>query len=416
MGDRMPDTILPACVHCGLCLPACPTYGVTLHEADSPRGRIQLMLALSVGAIEPSAAVRRHLDLCLGCRGCETICPSGVVYHHLLENHRARVPADLTRRQRWIRRLGLSVLAHRRRLALAVLPVRVLRRLGLLGIVRRLLPQSLRRMLDMLPEPATAGQFSLPQSPPPPNGPEVVLLEGCSSSLGTGLEDLCAALLAAAGAKVRRVPITCCGAMHHHNDDANAARALARRVVQAVLPPDRPPPAFLTLPVAGCTAMLREYGRLLAGDALAQAAGELAGRVRDITEILMELGPPPLPHPVELTAAYHDPCHLAHAQRVTAAPRRLLAAIPGLKLVPLADSDMCCGAAGLYCLLQTEMAEELAGRKLAHFHETGAQVLVAGNAGCALHLAAVARRRGRPVRIVHPVELVARAAFGPVPR
>lgn len=221
-------------------------------------------------------------------------------------------------------------------------------------------------------------------------------------------------LLAACGAEVV-VPANqvCCGAIHHHNGDWEGARDLARRNIDAILPEEGQKADYITCTIAGCGAMLHEYDHLLRDDArYAQRAKEFAKRVKDISEVLLALGLPAIEHRIERTVTYHDACHLAHAQKVTSAPRKLLAIIPGLKLVVLAESDMCCGAAGTYNLTQPEMASELADRKLRNIGVTGAEVCVTGNAGCALHIQGQARLRGQTLEVIHPVELLHEAVLG----
>jgi glycolate oxidase iron-sulfur subunit len=221
-------------------------------------------------------------------------------------------------------------------------------------------------------------------------------------------------LLAVCGADVR-VPRAqvCCGAIHHHNGNWEPAKEFARKNIDAMLGAGTEMPAFIATNIAGCGAMLKDYDHLLRDDPqYAERAKEFSSRVRDISEVLMELGLPEMKHPVNVTVTYHDACHLAHAQKVTTAPRKLLAKIPGLKLVPLAESDMCCGAAGTYNLTQPAMARDLAERKLRHIATTGAAVCATGNVGCAMHIQSEAEARGESVAVVHPVELLHRAVFG----
>jgi glycolate oxidase iron-sulfur subunit len=439
-----------ACVHCGLCLPACPTYTQTGHEAESPRGRIQLMLGLAEGKIEPTEAVRQHLDLCLDCRGCETVCPSGVVYHELLEDTRAKLaPSRMTTREAgFMRWLYFNVFVHPTRLKLALLPARLLQKLGVYTLLRktgalRLLPPQLRKMEQMLPPRGSLWPRRLPGRTAPSgtgfqpvratsNDPNtghglqaratnarattVGFFAGCVGSVMFDRENRMAVeLLAACGAEV----VTpgnqnCCGAIHHHNGSHGPAEAFARRNIDAFLPENGPPVDYIATNIAGCGAMLREYDVLLRDDPkYAARAKEFARRVRDISEVLVALDVQKnVRHAVPETVTYHDACHLAHAQKVTAAPRALLAAVPGLKLVALPESDMCCGAAGTYNLEHPDMATDLATRKLRNIASTGAATCVTGNAGCALHIGSEAAARGQMLRIVHPVELLHRAVFG----
>lgn len=429
-----------SCVHCGLCLPACPTYTTTHHEADSPRGRIQLMLGLSDGSIPLGESVTRHLDLCLDCRACETACPSGVVYHELIEETRARLDA-LRRhglRDRLLRQLFFRVFTHPTRLKLALLPARLLQKARLYPLLRRsglfrLLPEPLQQMERLLPDDGPLWPRAMPERParsavddvlramgaPPASrarAPRVGFFGGCVGSvLFDDVNRHSVDLLSAAGAEVVCPPAQrCCGAIHHHNADHHSATELARQNIDAFLPARGEPVDRIVTTIAGCGAMLREYDVLLRDDpAYRDRARDFVARVRDISELLLELDLPAPRHPIELTATYHDACHLAHAQRVTDPPRQLLARIPGLKLVPLAESDLCCGAAGTYNLTQPAMAAQLAERKLRNIDDTAAGLCVTGNVGCAMHLSGAARASGRALRVVHPVSLLHLAVFGP---
>ena len=425
-----------SCVHCGLCLPACPTYNITANEADSPRGRIQLMRGLAEGVIDATASVREHLDLCLDCRACETACPSGVVYHELIEETRGRLAAGakLSIGGRFMQWIFFNVFTHPTRLKVALLPVRVMQKIGVYGLLRRagvfqLLPMQLRKMEQMLPERGPIWPSALRGMGGSPNSlsskknehgrdahATVGFFAGCIGSvMFDSVNRMAVELLAACGADVVVPAQGCCGAIHHHNGAHRPAQDLARRNIDAFLPKDGPGVDFIATNIAGCGAMLREYDVLLRDDpAYAERAKVFAGRVRDISEVLVELGLPGMKHRVEETATYHDACHLAHAQKVTTQPRALLAGIPGLKLVPLAESDMCCGAAGTYNLTQPRMATQLAERKLGHIAATGVALCVTGNAGCALQIQSEARMKKMSLRVVHPVELLHRAVFGEV--
>jgi glycolate oxidase iron-sulfur subunit len=429
-----------SCVHCGLCLPACPTYTQTGNEADSPRGRIQLMLGLADGRIELTNAVKHHLDLCLDCRGCETACPSGVVYHELIEETRSQFAklSPPTRQDRFMRWIFFNIFTHPRRLKMALLPARLMQKIGLYPLLRRsglfrLLPPQLRKMEQMLPAEGSLWPRPLPeqtrgravvQTPemlPPFSAKNteplrtregvVSFFPGCIGSvMFEKVNQQSIELLAATGTDVI-VPRTqaCCGAMHHHNGEHHAAAGLARRNIDAF---ERVAGAVVTN-IAGCGAMLREYDLLLRDDPVyAERAKAFVARVRDVSEALLELGPPPMRHAVAETVTYHDACHLAHAQKVTAPPRTLLGMIPGLQLLPLPESDMCCGAAGTYNLQHPEMASQLAERKLENIAGTRAMTCVTGNAGCAMHIQSQADARHQPLRVVHPVTLLHRAVFG----
>ncbi len=395
-----------ACVHCGLCLPACPTYTQTGHEADSPRGRIQLMRGLADGVIDASPSVQYHLDLCLDCRACETACPSGVVYHELIEETRAKLAGQTKPpfKSRLLRRIFFHVFTHPTRLKLALLPPRLMQKIGLYGLLRKsglfkLLPLEFQKMEQMLPAAGRLWPRSLASVPALDEAAKRVgFLPGCIGAvMFDKVNRQAVELLAASGAAVIVPPDqTCCGAIHHHNGAHAAAQERARRNIDAFLPAGEPGVDVIATTIAGCGAMLRDYDTLLRDDpAYAERAKMFASRVRDITEVLMDLGLPPLAHAVNQNVTYHDACHLAHAQKVTAAPRKLLAAIPGLKLVPLPDSDMCCGAAGTYNIDHPEMASQLAGRKLNNIAQTGCGVCVTGNVGFAMHIQSEAAARGR---------------------
>lgn len=423
------------CVHCGLCLPACPTYTQNKLEADSPRGRIHLMKGLADGRIDPTHAVVSHLDLCLDCRACETACPSGVVYHELLEETRRQLNAR--RRRGMIDRVMRAVFFHifprPTRLKLALLPARVLQKLRLWRPVTRLidplLPAQLRKMRQMLPDDGPLWERGLADFYPASanaasQGPRMTvgLFVGCVGSvLFQDVNRKAVELLTHLGCDVV-VPRyqVCCGAIHHHGGEVERARALAAANLRAFAagPEGRATDCVVTA-IAGCGAALREYGHLLRGhadEADHAAAAAFAGKVRDISELLANLlaqrNVIP-PHAVQRTVTYHDACHLLHAQGVGDPPRQVLAVIRGLKVVPLAESDICCGAAGTYNLSQPAMATELAERKLRHIDATGAATCVTGNVGCAMQIASEAQRLGMRLKVAHPVELLHEAFFGP---
>jgi glycolate oxidase iron-sulfur subunit len=426
-----------SCVHCGLCLPACPTYTQTGHEGDSPRGRIQLMMGMAEGKIGPTESVRNHLDLCLDCRGCETACPSGVVYHELIEETRARLyEAPKTLQGRFMRWVFFNIFIYPTRLKLALLPARIMQKIGLYSLLRKIgvfnvLPSQLRKMEQMLPTSGRLWPRPLPErivsrstGLQPVHGletratrkpPVVAFFAGCIGSvMFERVNRQAVELLAAAGAEVLAPRSQgCCGAIHHHNGAHHPAEALAKRNINTFLPQNGPEPDFIATCIAGCGAMLREYDFLLRDDPdYRDRAKRFASKVRDISEVLAEIGLPELKHPVNETITFHDACHLAHAQKVTAQPRALLSKIPGLKLVPLPESDVCCGAAGTYNLTQPKMATDLAERKLRNIAATGAPTCATGNVGCAMQIQSEADTLGQRLNVVHPVELLHRAAFG----
>ncbi|HXE54625.1 MAG TPA: heterodisulfide reductase-related iron-sulfur binding cluster, partial [Tepidisphaeraceae bacterium] len=417
------------CVHCGLCLPACPTFTETGHEADSPRGRIQLMLGLSAGTIQPTESVRKHLDLCLDCRGCETACPSGVVYHELIEETRARLSKTqpLTRQQRLMRWMFFNVFVHPKRLKWALLPARLLQKIGVYPLLRKaglfkLLPSSFRKMEQMLPARGSIWPRPLAERTPARDTGEhatkhktIGFFAGCIGSIMFDeVNRKAVELLSACGAKViAPASQVCCGAIHQHSGEHKPAEAFARQNIDTFLPKGHDGVDFIATNIAGCGSMLREYDLLLRDDPeYAERARQFASRVRDISEVLLMLGLPEMKHAVNHTATYHDACHLAHAQKVVAAPRKLLAQVPGLMLVPLPECDMCCGAAGTYNLTQPEMSTALAERKVKNIASTEAAVCITGNVGCAMQIQSEAEARGQKLMVLHPVDVLHQAVFG----
>ncbi len=388
------------CVHCGLCLPACPTYTTNGLEADSPRGRIMLMKGLADGTTDATPSVVKHLDLCLDCRACETACPSGVVYHELIEAVRPQLDSQRPRtlRDRLIMAMVRHVFAYPTRMKMAMMPARLLQRLGLWRLVAAL------PMAQLLP-PVSASATLPPgtYASATPRQSRVGFFTGCVGNvLFSQVNRQAVELLQHAGCDVVVPPDqACCGAIHHHSGDSQTARAFARRNTEAFAGVD-----FVVTAVAGCGAMMQEYPHLLG-----HVGSQLT--VKDISVALDELGMPRPRHALQLTVAYHDACHLAHAQRIVDPPRNLLGMIDGLTLAPLPESDMCCGAAGTYNLTQPAMARSLGERKIRHILRTGAAACVTGNAGCALQIAATARRMGVDLELIHPVSLLHRAVFGP---
>jgi glycolate oxidase iron-sulfur subunit len=396
---------LRGCVHCGICLPHCPTYRVLGEEMDSPRGRLYLMRAAAEGRLELSETFGRHLDLCLGCRACETACPSGVPFGSLLEATRAqfrrRAPSDSP-----LARLLFALFPEPARLGAVLVPLRLYQRSGLRMLVRR--SGLLRRfprlgaMEALLPEVPDAAPLPERLAARGPVRGRVGLLIGCvQRHLQPGLNRDAARLLALAGWDVVIPPGQgCCGALELHAGRLDEVRARARRLA-ASFPADVD---FVVTTAAGCGSTMKEYGHWLPE---ASDVTRLASRTRDVSELLAEAELPL--GPLNLTATYHDACHLAHGQRIRREPRALLSRIPGLRLVELADSDLCCGSAGIYNLLEPEMADRLLERKVDRIVATGARVVVTGNPGCMLQIAKGVRARGLDLEVLHPVELLARA-------
>ncbi|HVP38550.1 MAG TPA: heterodisulfide reductase-related iron-sulfur binding cluster [Candidatus Saccharimonadales bacterium] len=414
---------LHSCIHCGLCLAACPTYRELKLEPDSPRGRLYLMRALHEGRIDPAAGVRAHLDLCLVCRACETACPSGVPFGELMGAVRGQLERRLPRRglARWAQdRVFRGLLPSRRKLSLFTGALRLYQLTGLRALVRgtratRLLPAALRAAEGLLPD-VPGGPRRLPArvaaAVEPPRARVAFLVTCVNRALFPDVNRATLGLLSKAGAEVvipRRQ--TCCGALHEHAGRRSEAQALARRNIAAVEAAG--PVDFVVTSAAGCGAALREYGHWLRHDPeWAARAERLAGMARDTLEVLAELGLPEPARPgggsAAATVAVHDPCHLAHAQKVRAAPRALLRAA-GYQLVDLEDSDFCCGSAGIYNLLQPSMALRQLERKLECVRRAGAHFVVAANPGCLLYMQQGARQARIPARVVHPLTLLARA-------
>jgi glycolate oxidase iron-sulfur subunit len=397
---------LLSCVHCGLCLASCPTYVELGEEADSPRGRIHLMRALEEGRLEPTPAVVQHLDRCLGCRACETACPSGVEYGKLIEAARPFVEVHRS----WHARLGRAALATVLTSpvmgSLAMVPLRVGGGRRALARFARRAPAWARPWLALAAAaPGTSREAPLPsvlEAEGTCRG-TAVLLEGCAPArLFGGTLSATARLLSRAGVRVvvPRVQ-TCCGALALHLGHAERARRHARETLSAIGEAN-----WIVSGAAGCGALLREYDHLRPGD---PAAGAVARRARDPLSLLHELGLPAPRRALDRRVAVHDPCHLAHGQGVRAEVRRLLAGVPGLNLVELDEADFCCGSAGTYNLTEPVLAGRLLARKLDRIAASGAQVVAAANPGCLLQIRAGVIVRGLDVAVEHPIDLLAAA-------
>ncbi len=389
------------CVHCGLCLPACPTYRETGRETSSPRGRIYLMRGAAEGRIPLGDALAEEAFLCLGCRACETACPSGVRFGSLLEGTRAALESA-GRRRGWRERLeGFAlreVVPRPRRLRLLVDLLALAQRLRLDRLAAPLLPRETRALLP--PIPPRAERAPLPERIPAdgPRRGRVALFAGCvMPELFGGVNAATARVLARSGFEVV-VPRTqgCCGALQAHAGHAAFARDLARRNLAAFAGADA-----VVVNSAGCGAVLREYGDWLGAD-----GGALSQRVRDVCELLDEVGLEVPLGRVEARVCYDDPCHLVHGQGVREAPRRLLAAIPGVELVEHDDPTGCCGAAGTYNLTQPAMSRAVLARKMDALAAADPDVVASGNPGCLMQLRAGVMQRGLRARVAHPVELL----------
>ena len=417
--DQPDDDYIRACVHCGMCLPSCPTYRLTGQEMSSPRGRLWLMRSVADGRLDLLDPIfDEQMYQCLNCRACEAVCPSGVHYGPLVEAARAQLEQHRPRpiQQRALRFVAMEWLfADARRLRGAVAGLRLYQRSGLAALVRRsgvldvLGMASLEAMM-----PPVAGRSLVPGkerwAPPRPSR-TAHLFNGCV--MGTVFADTnraAARTMAQNGAAVD-VPVgqQCCGALHVHAGIFEPARDLARRNIDAFGDGDEP----IVVTAAGCGAQLKEYGHLLQEDPdYADRAARFSARVRDVTEYLATGELRPAVKPVPRTVTYQEPCHLAHAQRITTQPRALLKAVPGLKLVEMRESSLCCGSAGIYNLIRREMAEDLGDRKAQNAIATQAEEVVTANPGCAMQLRASLARNGGSARVRHVVEVLDEAYGG----
>lgn len=418
-GSRIDYELFLDCVHCGLCTSACPTYVELGTEMDSPRGRIYLMRAVRDGELPLDQTVRRHLDLCLDCRACESACPSGVQYGKLIEPFRADLQklAQTQGQQSlglpWWQRLVLfHVFPYARRARLALLPARIMQAFGLDRVLEKsgllkLLPERLQQMHAMLPR-LPARRKAIPEVLPAigKRRARVALFTGCvASALFHETNWATARVLQLNGCEVW-TPQTqvCCGALHYHAGLVDPAVQFAKTNCNAFLSSPLAGVDAIITNVAGCGSTLKDYGHILEHTEAADAGHMFAKKMRDVTEFLMELGPIKPTHPLELRATYHDACHLCHAQQIRKQPRQLLEMIPGLELVPLNESEICCGAAGSYNLTEPEMAERLGERKAQNILAAKPQAVFAANAGCLLQIAKHLRAASPGIWVAHPVE------------
>jgi glycolate oxidase iron-sulfur subunit len=409
LADALPG--INACVHCGFCLQACPTYLNLEDENDSPRGRIFLMRSLLEGTVKPDdPSVQQHIDQCLGCRACEPVCPSGVPYGQLLEATRATLRES--RPTPFIARLILFVFARSwllrpamffsRLLASTPVPTLFSGVKGRLGFAMAMLASTGRSIERGRYNPVSRGELG-----------NVATLRGCvMDGLFNATNQATERVLKVNGyAIVRARGQQCCGALHAHAGDLETARKLARRNIAAF---EKSGAAFIAVNAAGCGAIMKEYGHLLEHDAeWHDRALAVSSRVRDVSELLAAAGPRSggaLP----IRVTYDAPCHLQHAQRVTEAPLTVLAAIPGLELVPLHDSDQCCGSAGIYNLIEPETSDAVLEPKLANIRATRAPWVATGNPGCLMQIGAGLIRADISARSIHPIDLLdaSYAAFG----
>jgi glycolate oxidase iron-sulfur subunit len=415
--------VVQQCMHCGMCLPTCPTYVETKAERNSPRGRISLMRAIADGRLEATKQFQDEMYFCLGCLACETACPAGVDYTQLFEMARAEAEQKQAPRSP-LRRLARYFLLHflfegQWKLRLLGRFLYFYRITGAQRLLRatllRVLPERYRRLEAKTP--IVQREFSpelikTEEKAPGRARHRVGLLTGCVQDLiySDINRDTVDVLLANGCDVVTPAHQACCGSLHAHNGEYEWAKGYARRLIDQF---DLDALDAIITNAAGCGSHLKHFDRLLSQDAAyAEKAVKWKKKMRDISEWLLEIGVEPPRVEMEGKVTYHDACHLCHGQKITAQPRELLAAIPGLEIAPLAESMWCCGSAGIYNLIQPEMADKLLQRKLDHIAATGAEVVATGNPGCLLQIQNGLAARGADVEVMHPVSILARAYRG----
>ncbi len=415
--DAPAEADMYRCVHCGLCLSSCPTYAVTGLEMESPRGRIALMKAVNEGRVEISERIVSHWEACLNCRACEAVCPSGVPYGRMMERTRAQVRArrrqspGMKRMNRWFLRGALPRPAL---LRLGAHLLRIYQRIGAQKLLRgsgllRLLPGGLAQLEAQLPRMSRRFFGPSRRSHRPTEGEptlKVALLSGCVMPLMQGATmDAAVRTLTRNGCEVTVPPGQgCCGALSLHAGDLETGRAMARRNIDAFLASDAD---RIVTCSAGCGSSMKEYAELLKDDPeYSERAREASEKTQDITEFLLAI---PFRRPaarLERTVTYQDPCHLAHAQRISAAPRAILRGIPGVTLLEMENSSMCCGGAGVYAAVQPLFSERILSRKLDSINHSGAQEVITANPGCMLQLEQGLRSAGQPTPVRHVVDIL----------
>jgi glycolate oxidase iron-sulfur subunit len=418
----MDYSVLQQCMHCGLCLPTCPTYDATKLERNSPRGRIALMRAIADERLEPTRTFADEMYFCLGCLACMTACPAGVNYAELFEHARAEAEesgALKNPKRNFVRALTMRWLfMDLRRLRFVGRLIRMYEWSGAQRLVRgsgilNLLPRRWRELEAMTPviQPKFSSELIASTTPAIPQKKyRVALLTGCAQDLMfSDINRDTAEVLSRNGCEVMTPKNqSCCGSLHAHNGELEMARELARKNIDQF-----PPGEFdaIISNAAGCGSHLKHYRNLLADDPAYAARAELwDARLKDIHEWLATIGlTAPKPGGAPQNVTYHEACHLCHGQKITAQPRQLLRAIPNLTLTELPESTWCCGSAGIYNLIQPEMANQLLDRKMKHIVSTKAEVVATGNPGCLAHMANGIRREKLPVRLAHPITLLAEA-------
>ena len=424
------QSLLADCVHCGFCLPACPTYVLWGKEMDSPRGRVYMMQSAAQGNAPLDQTFRRHMDNCLGCMACMTACPSGVQYDKLIEDTRAQVERNIPRTpaDSLFRRILFTTFPYPARLRALAAPLFLYQRSGLQSLIRRsgllkLAPKRLTAMESLLPVVPANFASKQPTRTTPSTAPRrrVGMLTGCVQQVFfSHVNAATARVLAAEGCEViTPANQPCCGALMVHSGLEDQAAEMARRIIALF---EQAQVETIVINAAGCGSTMKQYGHLLRDDPdWATRARAFSAKCRDITEILTELealeGHAPAPrNPLPIRIAYHDACHLRHAQGIYQQPRQLLAGIPGLQIAEIAESSLCCGSAGVYNLLQPEPAQQLGDRKVAHLLATHADAVVSANPGCLMQLSSGLRRAGqKELPAFHMIELLDASIRGITP-
>ena len=413
-----PDAkLIDACVHCGFCLSTCPSYRVLGTEMDSPRGRVYLMDAINEGEVPFSPATVKHFDSCLGCLACVTTCPSGVQYDKLIESTRSQVNRNFDRPiiEKLIRTLIFNLFPYPGRLRILMRPLTVYQAIGLQGWVRsmgflKLISPQLSAMEGMLPKLSPeAFQDPLPETIAPVGEPRyrVGMLLGCVQRLfNPAVNAATLRVLTANGCEVV-IPKRqgCCGALSHHQGEEDSARSFARQMIDIF---EASHLDYVLVNASGCGHTMKEYGHLLKDDAeYCDRAIAFVKKVRDVQEFLVEVGftAPLSPlQPEALTLVYQDACHMIHGQKITSQPRKLLRQIPGVKLKEPIDAALCCGSAGIYNILQPEVAEELGRQKVNNLTKTGASAIASANIGCYVQISKHLELQGKAIPVLHPMQ------------
>ena len=407
--------LLADCVHCGFCLPACPTYVLWGEEMDSPRGRIYMMQKAADGAAPLDETFKQHIDRCLGCMACMTACPSGVQYGKLIEDTRAQVERNIARPagDSLFRRMLFAIFPYASRLRAMALPLLVYQRSGLQRLVRgsgmlKLLPKRMAAMEALLPVVPREFAAKMPMRTAAFDTPRrrVGMLAGCVQQVFFAhVNAATARVLAAEDCEVvTPAEQGCCGALMVHSGLESEAATMAKKMIAAF---ERAEVDTIVINAAGCGSTMKEYGHLLRDDPeWAERARAFSAKCKDIAEFLCELEPVAMRNPLPIRVAYHDACHLRHGQGIYREPRQVLGGVPGLEIAEIAEASLCCGSAGVYNLLQPQAAEQLGDRKVANLLETRAEAVVSANPGCLLQLMAGLRRGEKAMPAFHMVELL----------